>query len=142
MRALLDVNVLIALFDADHVHHSRAWRWFSEQGPQGWASCPLTLNGCLRVMSQPGYPNPVPIATMVPRLRRAMSAPEHSFWPDDINLLDEQRFEHTRIHGPRQVTDLYLLGLAVSHQACLATFDESIPLSAVIGAEPSHLIVV
>ena len=57
-------------------------------------------------------------------------------------LLDEQRFEHARIHGPRQVTDLYLLGLAVSHQAGLATFDESIPLSAVIGAEPSHLIVV
>lgn len=142
MRALLDVNLLIALLDSDHVHHHRAWRWFEPQASKGWASCPLTLNGCLRIMSQAAYPNPVPLGTLIERLSRAVAAPEHAFWPDDISLLDAKRFLHTRLHGPRQITDLYLLGLAVAHQGCLATFDESIPLSAVVGASPRHLVIV
>ena len=142
MRSLLDVNVLIALFDADHVHHDRAWTWFDANGRRGWASCPLTQNGCLRVMAQPGYPNPVPVATMIGRLRDAAEAPEHEFWPDDASLLDPHRFVAARIHGPRRITDLYLLGLAVARGGRLATFDAGVPLSAVAGAEPRHLVVV
>ena len=60
MRALLDVNVLIALLDEDHVHHGRARAWLVDRHAAGWASCPLTQNGCIRIMSQPGYPNPLP----------------------------------------------------------------------------------
>ena len=142
MRALLDINLLIALFDVDHVHHARAWRWFDEHGRRGWASCPITQNGCLRVMSQPGYPNPVPVADMLTRLRDAVAAPEHAFWPDDASLLDPRRFVSGRIHGPRQLTDLYLLGLAVANGGRLATFDEGIARSAVVGAEARHLVVV
>jgi toxin-antitoxin system PIN domain toxin len=140
MRALLDVNVLIALFDPDHVHHARAWRWFENEGRRGWATCPLTQNGCVRVMAQPGYANPVPVATMVERLRAATAAPEHVFWPDDASLLDVRRFDAERIHGPRQVTDLYLLGLAVAHGGRFATFDEGVPVSAVRGAQAKHLV--
>ena len=62
MRALLDVNVLIALFDAAHVHHRAASDWLGANIEQGWASCPLTQNGCLRILSQPRYPNAVPLA--------------------------------------------------------------------------------
>jgi toxin-antitoxin system PIN domain toxin len=142
VRALLDVNLLIALFDVDHVHHPRAWRWFEQHGGRGWATCPITQNGCLRVMSLPAYPNPVPVASMLPRLRDAVAAPEHAFWPDDTSLLDGRRFVSARIHGPRQLTDLYLLGLAVANGGRLATFDEGIPVSAVVGAEPKHLVVV
>jgi predicted nucleic acid-binding protein len=58
MRALLDVNVLIALLDSDHLHHTRAMAWLQENIQSGWASCPLTENGCIRIMSQPGYPQP------------------------------------------------------------------------------------
>lgn len=140
MRALLDVNLLIALFDADHVHHVRAWSWFEVEGRHGWATCPLTQNGCLRVMSQPGYPNPVPLPTMMERLRAAVTAPEHAFWPDDASLLDPGRFDAGRVHGPRRITDLYLLGLAVAHGGRLATFDEGLPLSAVRGAQARHLV--
>jgi toxin-antitoxin system PIN domain toxin len=140
MRTLLDVNVLIALFDPDHVHHARAWQWFAVEGRRGWATCPLTQNGCLRVMTQPGYPNPVAFPMMLERLRKAVAAPEHAFWPDDTSLLDAKRFVAARIHGPRQITDLYLLGLAMAHGGRLATFDERIPLSAVRGAEPRHLV--
>ena len=60
MRALLDVNVLIALLDRDHVHHSRARSWLVTHAASGWASCPLTENGCVRIMAQPAYPNPLP----------------------------------------------------------------------------------
>jgi toxin-antitoxin system PIN domain toxin len=142
VRSLLDINVLIALFDTDHVHHARAWRWFESNGRKGWATCPLTQNGCVRVMAQPGYPNPVPVGTMLTRLRDAVAATEHAFWPDDASLLDPRRFVASRIHGPRQMTDLYLLGLAVAHGGRLATFDNGIPLSAVMGAEPKHLVVI
>ena len=57
MRSLLDVNVLIALLDADHISHTAATAWLSEHGRRGWASCPITQNGCVRIMSHPGYPN-------------------------------------------------------------------------------------
>ena len=60
MRALLDVNVLIALLDADHSLHARATHWFETHARRGWASCPITQNGCVRIMSHPGYPNALP----------------------------------------------------------------------------------
>ena len=74
MRALLDVNVLIALHDSDHVHHGLASRWFQAHAGQGWASCPLTQNGCLRIMAQPGYQQPQPLRTLasVPKSRQVV----------------------------------------------------------------------
>jgi toxin-antitoxin system PIN domain toxin len=141
MRSLLDVNVLISLLDADHVHHARARAWFEAAVRQGWASCPITQNGCVRVLSQPGYPSPVPAPEVVARLRRAAAGPRHEFWPDDLSLLDEQAVDAGRIHGPRQVTDIYLLALAVRHGGRLATFDGQVPRSAVPGARPEHLAV-
>lgn len=139
MRALLDVNVPIALLDADHVHHARARAWLAGQARQGWSSCPITQNGCIRIMSQPAYPNPVPTAAVIQRLGEATRRPEHEFWPDDISLLDEQRVDPTRVHGPRQTNDLYLLALAVHRGVTLATLDGSVPLSAVHGARDRHL---
>jgi hypothetical protein len=59
VRALLDVNVLIALLDSDHASHDSAINWFAKHAREGWASCPITQNGCIRIMSNPGYPNPL-----------------------------------------------------------------------------------
>ena len=140
MRALLDVNVLIALLDQDHSLHSRAREWFRGQGRHGWASCPLTQNGCVRVMSHPSYPNPLPVASVMARLRDAVAHSRHEFWPDDISLLDERVADPTRIHGPRQITDLYLLALAVRHGGVFATFDTAMSPSAVKGASRQHLV--
>lgn len=140
LRALLDVNVLIALHDQQHVHHEAAARWFEEQGRHGWASCPLTQNGCARIMSQPGYPHAVPLAQVLAMLGRSCAHASHQFWPDDISLLDGQRMHHGRMHGHRQLTDLYLLALAVEHDGCFVTFDARIPLNAVRGALPRHLV--
>ena len=141
MRALLDVNVLIALLDQDHSLHRRARDWFVDEARAGWASCPLTQNGCLRIMSHPGYANPVPVAAVMRHLRDAAADSHHQFWPDDISLLDEKLADATRIHGSRQLTDLYLLALAVRHGGRFVTFDASIALNAIKGASKRHLVV-
>ena len=141
MRALLDVNVLIALHDQDHVHHRQAARWLTQHAKLGWASCPITQNGCLRIMSQPGYPNAQPLAVLLAMLQRSTQAREHEFWPDDTSALDSGAFEHRHMHGARQLTDLYLLSLAVRHGGRLVTFDQRVPLSAVRGARAEHLMV-
>ena len=142
MRALLDVNVLIALFDADHALHGPALAWFGDNGKAGWASCPVTQNGCIRVMSQPGYPNPIPVDAVASRLREAGASRHHEFWPDAVSLLDGDAIDTARIHGPRQLTDVYLLALAVSRGGRLITFDRSLPLEAVRKAQKKHLVVI
>ncbi|PYM16786.1 MAG: VapC toxin family PIN domain ribonuclease [Candidatus Rokuibacteriota bacterium] len=141
MRALLDINVLIALLDPDHSLHERAREWFGRHGPQGWTSCPITQNGCVRIMSHPAYPNALPVRPVVERLREATQSPHHEFWPDDVTLLDPRVADAGRIHGPRQLTDLYLLALAVSRGGRFVTFDASVPLTAIEGAEKKHLVV-
>ena len=142
MRTLLDINVLIALLDPDHVFHTTAKAWWMQHREQGWASCPLTQNGCVRIIGQPGYPNHQPVAGIVRLLAGLCADPCHTFWPDDVSLLDASRFQHSHIHGPRQLTDLYLLALAVRQGGSLVTFDAKIPLGAVPGATRSHLRVI
>ena len=139
MRALLDVNVLIALLDVDHSLHVRARNWFAASGGRDWASCPLTQNGCVRIMSHAGYPQCLPVPAVMERLAEATAAPRHEFWPDDLSLLDPKVADASRIHGPRQLTDLYLLALAVRRDARFVTFDRSIALDAIHGAQPRHL---
>lgn len=140
MRALLDVNVLIGLLDADHVSHRNAIDWFSEHSSSGWASCPITQNGCVRIMSHPGYPNSHPVREVVERMRAATAHPAHEFWPDGHTLLDDSLVDATRMHGPRQLTDVYLLSLAVQNGGRLVTFDAGISLAAVRKAKRQHLV--
>lgn len=142
MRALLDVNVLIALLDGDHAHHARAARWLKENIRRGWASCPLTQNGCIRIMSQAGYPNPQPPAAVAARLAEATATAHHAFWPDAVSLLDGGRISWDAVLGARQVTDVYLLALAVHHGGRLVTLDRAVPLKAVPGAKTSQLAVI
>lgn len=140
MRALLDVNVLIALLDADHSLHARATQWFGSHARAGWASCPITENGCVRIMSHPGYPNALPVRAVIERLAEASASTFHAFWPDDISLLDAQVADPARIHGPSQLTDLYLLALAVRHGGQFVTFDSSVSIDAVRRAEKKHIV--
>lgn len=142
MRALLDVNVLIALLDAAHVHHSAARAWLEQNIKPGWASCPLTQNGCIRIMSQPAYPGALPAAAVAARLATATRTFWHTFWPDAVSLLEDELIHWRGVLGSRQVTDVYLLALAVHHGGRLVTFDRNVPLTAVPAATRKHLVVV
>jgi toxin-antitoxin system PIN domain toxin len=139
--ALLDVNVLLALLDPMHTHHGTARMWWDAREDVLWASCPLTQNGFVRIVTRPGYQKPLPMPRAVRTLNRMLDSPNHVFWPDEISFADSTVFDHGRVVGPSQITDVYLLALAVKNGGVLATFDRSIPLSAVRGAEPRHLVV-
>ena len=138
MRALLDTSVLIALLDANHIHHTLCSRWLA--GTQdGWASCPITLNGCVRILSQPNYPNRLPMQTVVRGLQAAMAHPMHAFWPDAVDPLATPGLNWDVLLRPAQITDAYLLALAVQNQGCLVTLDQGIALAGVQGAKDAHL---
>jgi uncharacterized protein len=137
---LLDVNVLVALFDAAHIHHEAAHGWFELNRQYRWATCALTENAFLRVLSNPAYPGRgTTIADAVARLRTFCSSREHEFWPDSVSLLDRRRVRWNHVQGHRQITDTYLLALAVSNRGRLATFDSAISLESVDGAEAHNL---
>jgi toxin-antitoxin system PIN domain toxin len=141
--ALLDVNVLVALFDPDHVHHDAAHDWFADNHSAGWATCPLTENGFVRVVANPSYAGAVTRAVdLVNRLRRFCAAREHRFWPDAVSLCDHTLFDPALVGGHRHVTDVYLLGLARKMGGRLVSFDRTIPLKAVRGATAATLAVI
>jgi toxin-antitoxin system PIN domain toxin len=141
LRALLDVSVLLPLFDAQHTQHAPARNWWALHGDQGWASCPLTQNGFARIISKPGYARPISLQTAFSVLLDQAKQTDHEFWPDSLSITDETIFDHSHILGPNQITDVYLLGLAVKNSGRLVTFDRGLPLKAVRGAEPRHMVV-
>jgi toxin-antitoxin system PIN domain toxin len=142
MRALFDVNVLLALLQPDHVHFERAQEWWQANQQHGWASCPLTQNGFARIISQQTYRKPLPTAEAVSRLAEQIEMTDHVFWPDDLSIADSAVFDPRGILGPNQITDVYLLALAVKNDGRLATLDSSVSLRAVRGAEARHLVMI
>ena len=142
MRSLYDVNCLLALLDRHHAAHETVAAWFAANTEHGWASCPLTQNGCIRILSQPGYPHPLSVVETMDLLRAVVASEQHQFIHDDISLLDVALVDDHRMSGHRQVTDVYLLALAVTHNIRLVTQDTSIPLDAVHGANENHLVLI
>ncbi len=140
-RMLLDVNVLIALMDPDHAAHERVHAWAAEGLATGWATCAITQNGFVRVISQPRYPNPLPVSAAIDLLSQATVDSRHAFWACELPLSDPSVLS-SRLLGHRQVTDTYLLALAVSRAGALVTLDANIALDTVSGATTEHLVVV
>jgi hypothetical protein len=145
MRAelLLDVNLLVALFDPDHVHHDLAHDWFEDNRPRGWATCPITENGFVRVVSNPTYAGGSERPdVLVEMLRRLGKTKHHHFLSDAVSVTDPTIFHAGFLAGHRQLTDVYLLGMAKTMSARLATFDRSIPWKAIVGGGPELLEVI
>ncbi len=137
--ALLDVNVIIALLDAGHGLHRSAMRWLETEQQHGWVTCPITENGVIRILSQPAYPNHRPAPEVAERLAEACAHPSHRFWPNSVSLLQGNLIRWDRLLGPRQITDAYLLAMAVAHQGRFVSFDQRIPLAVVPDAQDRHL---
>jgi toxin-antitoxin system PIN domain toxin len=124
---LPDVNVLVALFWTNHEHHQEASAWFRRRQRSGWATCPLTQAGFVRVSSNPRvFPDAPSPAKVVELLRTNLNHPAHRFIKDEITFSDAVKPFSDRFSGYQQATDAYLLGLAIHKRGVLATFDRSI----------------
>ena len=138
MRALLDVNVLIALLDRQHQHHAAARRWLEDNVQTGWATCAITQNGTLRIMSQPKYESPWQVSLVAEKLVEMTSRESHEFWPDTVSLLTPGVIDWRQTGGHKQITDLYLLALAAKNNGRFVTFDRHIKMSAVPNASDEN----
>jgi uncharacterized protein len=119
---LLDTNILIALAWPNHVHHRETLAWFGAKAAEGFRTCPITQTGFVRISSNPAFtPHAPSPAEAMALLRRITELPGHGFWPDDqpINASPV-------VVTHRQVTDAYLLALAIAHDGALATLDRGI----------------
>ena len=136
------MNVLIALIDENHPDTAKAELWIQNNYEQGWATCPLTENGCIRILSQPRYPNPLSIQNAVARLGSVKDIPYYEFIADDVSMFHESVVDIRLLSGHRQLTDTYLLALAVRHDLRFVTLDTRVHLDAVMGASESNLVVI
>ena len=133
--------MLIALFDAAHVHHKSAHAWLEKNQSLGWATCPITQNGCIRVLSQTQYPGRLPVREIARRFAAAVAVAEHTFWWDSISICDPRLFKLDHLLTSKALTDVYLLGLAKRRDGLLVTFDRTISSVAVTGAQAEHLLI-
>jgi toxin-antitoxin system PIN domain toxin len=124
---LLDVNVLIALAWPDHEAHARVGRWFSRHSRAGWATCPFTQAGFVRILSNPLFsPHALTLSNALAVLQSNVNLPSHQFWPANISVLQATEKVGHPLAGHRQVTDAYLLGLAIHQKGRFATLDRAI----------------
>jgi toxin-antitoxin system PIN domain toxin len=124
---LLDANVLIALAWPEHVFHKMAGRWFVRHSASGWATCPFTQAAFVRVLSNPAFSvNALTPENALRVLESNLLLPGHQFWTDSISVPEALRSIEGRFKGHQQVTDAYLLGLAIHHRGKVATLDRGI----------------
>jgi uncharacterized protein len=129
--SLLDVNVLIASAYEWHVGHDRAHAWWRQSGGQPWATCALTQAGFVRVIANRQFHEQrVSVAQAFELLKAMMERPGHHFWPIDITLPEAVQPFQKSLVGHRQVTDAYLLGLAIKNKGRLITLDRGIEVLA------------
>ena len=124
---LLDVNVLIAMTWPSHESHGKVQRWLSELGRERWASCPFTQTAFVRILSNPAFsPNALTAVDAVALLQSNLGHSAHQFWHDDIGLVEAMALLQRKLVGHQQVTDAYLLALAIHNKGRLATLDRKL----------------
>ncbi|MGH9493898.1 MAG: TA system VapC family ribonuclease toxin [Candidatus Sulfotelmatobacter sp.] len=121
---LVDVNLLVAFAWPEHEFHETAQRWLGKAKSRGWATCPMVEAGFVRILSNPAFSNwVVTPGEAIEALQESFKMPGHQFWSDDITVAEALMPFRSRSIGHRQVTDLYLLSIAMHHNASLATLD-------------------
>ena len=121
---LLDVNALVALAWDSHVHHVAIRRWFAANSASGWATCPLTESGFVRVSSNPKVlPGAIGVEAARGVLASLRVAERHTFLVDDVSITDD---DVPAMSGHRQVTDAHLLTLARRRGLRVVTFDAAL----------------
>jgi toxin-antitoxin system PIN domain toxin len=124
---LLDVNILIAMAWPTHEAHEQAQDWLSRHAQSGWATCPLTESAFVRILSNPSFsPNALSPREALALLQTNLSHPAHDFWPDELGVVQALKPLAPHIDGHQQITEAYLLGLAMHRKGKLVTRDKSI----------------
>jgi toxin-antitoxin system PIN domain toxin len=124
---LLDVNVLIAMAWPTHRAHEKVQEWLARHAREGWATCPLTQTGFVRILSNPAFsPNALTPAHALALLQANIGHPAHRFWADELSLIQALEPLNPRLAGHQQVTNAYLLGLAMHKKGKLATMDRAV----------------
>lgn len=124
---LLDTNLLIALLWPSHDRHDVAVKWFNRHRTRGWATCPVTESGFVRIVSNPAFSRDAVLPREAVQVLTAnTAAPDHRFWPDELSFSEAIAFAGARLVGHQQTTDAYLLGLARHRGGTLATLDRRI----------------
>jgi uncharacterized protein len=122
---LLDTNLLIALLWPSHERHDLAVKWFARHRAKGWATCPFTEAGFVRIVSNPGFSrDAVQPLEAIHVLSANTDAGDHHFWPDELPVAEAVAFAGVRLRGHQQLADAYLLGLAIRRGGILATLDQ------------------
>ncbi len=127
VRYLLDLNALISLADPDGLHYRAMQKWFDSSGKEDWGVCPLTEAGFVRVTTNPAYRGPArTIAQATAILAGFATHPGYRYWPITDRWAVLTAPFSARVLGHQQVTDAYLLGLAIKEDGVLVTFDKGI----------------
>ena len=140
MRHLLDINVWVALLDEAHVHHAQALA-FAQRRKVKIATCPIIENGVIRILNLSGYSRlgPAGFEAVRNKLQQICTDLDHEFWPDEVSLRTEAGINWNRVLGHNQITDIYLLALAVARLGCFVTLDHRVTLSTVNSGTPKNL---
>jgi len=124
---LLDVNVLLAMTWPRHEAHSKVQHWLSQRGREKWATCPFTEAAFVRIASNPAFsPNALTPGDALRLLESNLAHPAHQFWSHDLSLIEAIAGFETKIVGHQQITDAYLLGLAIHRKGKLVTLDRAL----------------
>ena len=135
---LLDINVLVALLWTNHEQHQPASDWFKVHQRAGWATCPLTQAGFVRISSNPRvFPDAPTASKAVEILEANLRHPTHHFFKDDVMFPKAVSPFEERFLGHQETTDAYLFGLAIHKRAVFATFDTGV--AALVEAQSVHL---
>lgn len=127
MIRLLDINVLLALAWPNHIHHDSAHIWFAQCREEGWATCPVTQSGFVRLSSTPAITGKnLSIRDVIEGLSESTRSPHHHFWPHNRPVTQLVPELVARLAGPKQITDALLLDLAIERGGIFATFDRRI----------------
>jgi toxin-antitoxin system PIN domain toxin len=127
LKSLLDLNVLIALTDPEHKFHQKARNWLASSGRERLGICPLTEAGFLRVTTNPAFhPGPRTLEQAIAILQVLKGRDDYWYCPIAESWVTLTARFAARIHGHQQVTDAYLLGLAIKENGVLVTFDQGI----------------
>jgi uncharacterized protein len=124
---ILDANALIALGWPKHEHHQQIQDWFKGHAKKGWSTTPFTQAAFVRVLSQPAFSN----GAIGPReaaelLTRSTANRHHKFLAVDLQISEVIGICTGGLMGHRQVTDGYLLALAIKTNVKLVTFDSGL----------------